>query len=150
LVCPPSDAGRASIWRHVWVLPNQRHRPLPLLSLERRGPRVERAKWSAARRRPDMGVCPDVRTLALPYAITRPNWAKFTIFFTTLFSTFPGDNVWQGVQLARTSTLVVGLGFCLRAFSTHHRGLMPQPSRLLCSEVHVMVSGSLAAWRSLL
>jgi hypothetical protein len=52
LVCPPPGAGKASIQRRGWVLANRRRRPLPLLSLRRGEPRMERSKWSAARGRP--------------------------------------------------------------------------------------------------
>jgi hypothetical protein len=55
---------------HVFHLPsdiccNCWRRPLPLLSLGRRGPRVERMKCSVVHGRPDMGVHPDVWALAL-------------------------------------------------------------------------------------
>jgi hypothetical protein len=50
-MCPYLGAGRASIWRRDRVLTNRRHRPLPLLLLRRRAPRVERAKRSTTRGR---------------------------------------------------------------------------------------------------
>jgi hypothetical protein len=59
--CPPGDS-RASIRRRGQVLPNRRRRPLPLLSLGRRGPRVELAKWSAVR------GCPTIRPGTSPAA----------------------------------------------------------------------------------
>jgi hypothetical protein len=63
-VCPPPGVGRASIRRRGGrVLPNRRRCPLPLLSLGRRGPRVERNRVQRA------SVHPDVQALAPPLEI---------------------------------------------------------------------------------
>jgi hypothetical protein len=52
LVCPPPGADRISIRRRGRVLPDRRRHPLSLLSLGRRKPRVECAKWSTMRGHP--------------------------------------------------------------------------------------------------